>query len=58
MTARPDFFVAGASKCGTTALFEYLSSHPHVYMSRDKEPKFFCTDLLGRPLWRQRAGRK
>jgi hypothetical protein len=45
MTARPDFFIAGASKCGTTALFEYLSSHPQVYMSRDKEPKFFCTDL-------------
>ncbi len=45
MTTRPDFFIAGASKCGTTALFEYLSSHPHVYMSRNKEPKFFCTDL-------------
>jgi hypothetical protein len=45
VTVRPDFFIAGASKCGTTALFEYLSSHPHVYMSRDKEPKFFCTDL-------------
>jgi hypothetical protein len=45
MTARPDFFIAGASKCGTTALYQYLSWHPHVYMSRDKEPKFFCTDL-------------
>jgi Sulfotransferase domain len=45
MTARPDFFIAGAAKCGTTALFEYLRGHPHVYMARNKEPKFFCTDL-------------
>jgi hypothetical protein len=45
MTATPDFFIAGASKCGTTALFEYLSGHPQVYMARNKEPNFFCTDL-------------
>jgi Sulfotransferase domain len=45
MTARPDFFIAGASKCGTTALYEYLSRHPQVYMARNKEPNFFCTDL-------------
>jgi Sulfotransferase domain len=45
MTVRPDFFIAGAAKCGTTALFEYLCGHPHVYMAPNKEPKFFCTDL-------------
>lgn len=42
---RPDFFIAGAAKCGTTALFEYLSRHPAVFMPRIKEPKFFCPDL-------------
>jgi Sulfotransferase domain len=45
VTARPDFFIAGASKCGTTALFKYLSEHPQVYMARNKEPNFFCEDL-------------
>jgi len=42
---RPDFFIVGAAKCGTTALFEFLSRHPLVFMPRIKEPKFFCTDL-------------
>jgi Sulfotransferase domain len=45
MRAKPDFFIAGASKCGTTALFEYLAAHPQVYMASNKEPNFFCTDL-------------
>jgi len=45
MAATPDFCIAGAQKCGTTALFAYLSSHPCVYMPRNKEPKYFCTDL-------------
>lgn len=45
MSARPDFFIAGAAKCGTTALFEYLSQHPSVFMPPLKEPKFFCPDL-------------
>jgi hypothetical protein len=45
MTGRPDFFIAGAPKCGTTALFAYLSQHASVFMPRIKEPKFFCTDL-------------
>jgi Sulfotransferase domain len=45
MTERPDFVIAGAPKCGTTALFEYLCTHPDVFMPSIKEPKFFCTDL-------------
>jgi hypothetical protein len=45
MMKPPDFFIAGAAKCGTTALFEYLSRHPSVFMPRIKEPKFFCTDV-------------
>ncbi len=38
MTERPDFVIAGAAKSGTTALFEYLSRHPGVFMPRLKEP--------------------
>ncbi len=45
MTARPDFFIAGAAKCGTTALFAYLSQHSSVFMPPMKEPKYFCSDL-------------
>jgi Sulfotransferase domain len=40
----PDFVIASAPKCGTTALFEYLSRHPQIFMPR-KELKFFCSDL-------------
>jgi hypothetical protein len=47
MTERPDFVIAGAAKCGTTALFEYLSQHPSVFMPALKEPGFFSTDLIG-----------
>ncbi|MEO0511509.1 MAG: sulfotransferase domain-containing protein [Planctomycetota bacterium] len=33
--------VAGAMKAGTTSLFSYLASHPHVCPSTPKEPDFF-----------------
>src|SRR5581483_8954386 len=38
----PNFFIIGASKAGTTSLYEYLRQHPDVFMSEDKEPWFFC----------------
>ena len=41
----PNFFIAGAPKCGTTALSEYLCAHPNVYMCYPKEPSFFADDL-------------
>ena len=42
---KPNFFIVGAPKCGTTALAEYLSSHPNIYMSRPKEPCFFAEEF-------------
>jgi hypothetical protein len=42
---KPDFFIVGAAKCGTTALYEYLNQHPDIFMSAEKEPAYFCTDL-------------
>ena len=45
MSRRPDFFIVGAAKCGTTALFRYLAAHPAVFMPALKEPNYFCTDL-------------
>lgn len=41
----PDFFIVGAPKCGTTALSEYLRSHPQVFMCTPKEPHYFSEDL-------------
>ncbi len=38
----PNFFVIGAAKCGTTALYHYLKQHPAIYMSPNKEPRFFA----------------
>ena len=42
---RPEFFIAGGPKCGTTALSEYLRGHPAVFMSTPKEPHYFCDDF-------------
>lgn len=48
MTARPDFFIVGAFKAGTTALYEYLRAHPEIFMSVPKEPMYFGQDLTPR----------
>jgi hypothetical protein len=45
LAARPNFFIVGAPKCGTTALYEYLRPHPNIFMSPVKEPHFFAKDL-------------
>ena len=42
---KPNFFIIGAPKCGTTALSEYLKSHPNIYMSDPKEPHYFAQDF-------------
>jgi hypothetical protein len=44
---RPDFFIVGAPRCGTTALSIYLAEHPRIGFSRPKETQFFCSDLPG-----------
>lgn len=38
---RPNLFIIGAPKCGTTSLYEYLYGHPEIYMSPVKEPFYF-----------------
>lgn len=42
---RPDFFIVGAPKAGTTSLHAYLRRHPQVYMPVAKELHFFGSDL-------------
>lgn len=38
---KPNLFVLGAPKCGTTSVANWLSQHPDVFMSKDKEPHYF-----------------
>lgn len=45
MKPMPDFFIAGAPKCGTTSLWNYLRAHPAVFMPANKEPNYFCSDF-------------
>ena len=43
----PQFVIAGAPKAGTTALHAALATHPGLFLSPVKEPKYYLTD--GRP---------
>lgn len=42
---KPNFFIVGAPKSGTTALSEYLREHMNIVISMPKEPHFFATDM-------------
>ena len=50
ITNKPDFFIVGAPKCGTTSLAEYLNSNPRVFVTNPKEPFYFCKDFNNIPL--------
>ncbi|MRU15685.1 sulfotransferase domain-containing protein [Roseovarius sp. A21] len=45
--SRPNFFIVGAPKCGTTAWAYYLSGHADICFSKNKEPHYFSTDFDG-----------
>jgi hypothetical protein len=42
---KPNFFIVGAPKAGTTSLYHYLAQHPDIYMSPLKEPSYFSLEL-------------
>jgi hypothetical protein len=42
---KPNFFIVGAARCGTTTVYNALAKHPNVFMTDIKEPSFFCKDL-------------
>lgn len=46
---RPNLFVIGAAKAGTTSLHSHLATHPNVFMSDPKEPAFFVPEIDWRP---------
>lgn len=44
ISRRPNFFIIGAPKCGTTSLATWLSDHPNIFMPPAKELHFFNTE--------------
>ena len=38
----PNFFLIGAPKCGTTALYQALIQHPDIFLGYVKEPGYFA----------------
>jgi len=44
----PNFFIVGASRAGTTSLYNYLKKIPEVYMCPEKEPHYFSRVTQGR----------
>lgn len=51
---RPNFFLVGAVKSGTTSLYYYLNQHPQVFMSPVKEPHYFSFSDMNISQFRQR----
>lgn len=45
LTKAPNFFIVGAPKAGTDALFYQLDRHPEIYMSPLKEPCYFSSEI-------------
>ncbi|HEY4342403.1 MAG TPA: sulfotransferase [Steroidobacteraceae bacterium] len=45
MASKPNLFIIGAMKCGTTSLHNYLDAHPDIAMSENKEPGYFVEEL-------------
>ncbi len=43
----PNFLIVGAAKSGTTSLYEYLRTHPQIFMPGIKEPAHFDEKVVG-----------
>jgi hypothetical protein len=41
MEMKPNFFIVGAARCGTTTLSRCLKRHPQICFSQPKEPHYF-----------------
>jgi hypothetical protein len=51
-SVRPNLFLIGAMKSGTTYLSDLLAAHPAVFMSTPKEPCYFVDPRVLRKVWR------
>lgn len=43
---KPNLFIVGAAKSGTTSMMHYLDAHPEISMPQRREPVFFGSDLV------------
>jgi hypothetical protein len=41
VSIKPNFFVVGAAKAGTTSVYSWLKQHPEIFVPQVKEPSFF-----------------
>ena len=44
---KPNLFIVGAAKSGTTSLHNYLNQHPNIFMCNLKEPHFLINKEIG-----------
>lgn len=44
----PNLFIAGATKCGTTSLYNYLIEHPQIFGPELKEPNFLAIEYMNK----------
>ena len=51
---KPNLFILGAPKCGTTSLVSWLGQHPEIFVSPKKEPHYFYTPTRKRPISSER----
>jgi len=42
LSKKPNFFIIGAGKSGTTSIYHYIKQHPQIFMSPVKEPNYFA----------------
>ncbi|MDJ0690515.1 MAG: sulfotransferase [Xenococcaceae cyanobacterium MO_188.B32] len=42
---KPNLFLVGQPKSGTTALDQFLGEHPDIFMAKIKCPNYFCKDF-------------
>ncbi len=39
---KANLFIVGSTKAGTTSIHNYISAHENIFMSKQKEPHYFC----------------
>jgi len=47
---KPNLFVLGAPKCGTTSLVHWLGQHSEIFFSPKKEPHYFFSPYRRTPI--------
>jgi len=40
---KPNLFIVGAAKSGTTSLYRYILQHPAIFFCKPKEPRYFSS---------------